>query len=74
MTLHGTRQKTVMSLNLSSNKDNPESGLDGIMQSIVCQKKIGWRPKARRLLVYSSDAPFHIAGDGKVTGWRKKYT
>lgn len=56
---------------MSTNVDPPESGLDGIMQSVVCAKEIGWREKARRLLVYSTDAPFHIAGDGKVLCSRK---
>ena len=36
------------------------------MQAIVCRSKIGWREKARRLLVFSTDAGFHYAGDGKV--------
>lgn len=71
MTLHGSWQKTVKSLKLSSNLDHPESGFDGIMQSVVCHEKIGWRNKARKLLVYSTDGPFHIAGDGKVPGCRK---
>lgn len=51
---------------MSSNLDTPEGGFDGIMQAIVCRKEIGWRNKSRKLLVYSTDAPFHIAGDGKV--------
>ena len=37
------------------------------MQAIVCQDKIGWRERARKLLVFSTDASFHYAGDGKVT-------
>lgn len=36
------------------------------MQAIVCKKEIGWREKARKLLVFSTDAGFHYAGDGKV--------
>jgi protocadherin alpha len=36
------------------------------MQAVVCRDKIGWREKARRLLVFSTDAGFHYAGDGKV--------
>jgi hypothetical protein len=26
----------------------------------------GWQEQSRRLVIYASDAPFHIAGDGKV--------
>ncbi|XP_049821956.1 integrin beta-PS isoform X2 [Aethina tumida] len=38
------------------------------MQAIVCKKEIGWRPQARHLLVFSTDASFHIAGDGRLGG------
>lgn len=41
-------------------------GFDAIMQAVVCRNKIGWREQARRLLVFSTDAGFHYAGDGKV--------
>lgn len=41
-------------------------GFDAIMQAIVCRNHIGWREQARRLLVFSTDAGFHYAGDGKV--------
>ncbi|XP_036320203.1 integrin beta-PS-like [Rhagoletis pomonella] len=50
------------------NNDDPEGGLDAIMQAVVCRKEIGWREKARRLLVFSTDASFHSAGDGKLAG------
>lgn len=36
------------------------------MQAIVCRDQIGWRERARRLLLFSTDAGFHYAGDGKV--------
>lgn len=36
------------------------------MQAIACRNQIGWRDQARRLLVFSTDAGFHYAGDGKV--------
>lgn len=36
------------------------------MQAVVCKDRIGWRDQARRLLVFSTDAGFHYAGDGKV--------
>jgi len=51
---------------MSGNLDGPEGGLDAMMQVIVCTKEIGWRQKARHLIVFSTDANFHIAGDGKV--------
>lgn len=48
--------------------DIPEGGFDGILQSIVCTSQIGWRENATRLLVFSTDAESHIAGDGKLAG------
>ncbi|XP_037919074.1 integrin beta-PS isoform X1 [Hermetia illucens] len=53
---------------VSGNLDAPEGGFDAIMQSIVCRNQIGWREQARRLLVFSTDAGFHYAGDGKLGG------
>lgn len=52
----------------STNMDTPEGGFDAIMQAIVCKEVIGWRKNARHLLVLSSDAIFHVAGDGKLAG------
>ncbi|XP_046391367.1 integrin beta-PS isoform X2 [Ischnura elegans] len=53
---------------VSGNLDAPEGGFDAIMQAVVCKEQIGWRDKARRLLVFSTDAGFHYAGDGKLGG------
>ncbi|GLV41732.1 myospheroid [Carabus blaptoides fortunei] len=58
----------VKNASVSGNLDAPEGGFDAIMQAIVCRKDIGWREKARRLLVFSTDAGFHYAGDGKLGG------
>ena len=35
---------------------------------IACDKEIGWRESSRKLIVYSSDAAFHTAGDGLLGG------
>ncbi|XP_023340039.1 integrin beta-PS [Eurytemora carolleeae] len=58
----------VKSAQVSGNLDAPEGGFDAIMQAIACKDIIGWRDKARRLLVFSTDAGFHYAGDGKLGG------
>lgn len=58
----------VKNANVSGNLDAPEGGFDAIMQAVVCQKEIGWRNKTRHLLVFSTDAGFHYAGDGKLGG------
>ena len=31
------------------------------------QEKIGWRNKARRMVIYATDINFHYAGDGRVS-------
>lgn len=56
----------VKAASVSGNLDAPEGGFDAIMQAVVCNREIGWRTQARRLLVFSTDALFHYAGDGKV--------
>ncbi|XP_069562891.1 integrin beta-1-like isoform X1 [Brachyistius frenatus] len=52
---------------ISGNLDSPEGGLDALMQAAVCEEQIGWR-NVTRLLVFSTDAGFHFAGDGKLGG------
>ncbi|XP_030624832.1 integrin beta-1 isoform X2 [Chanos chanos] len=52
---------------ISGNLDPPEGGFDAIMQVAVCGEHIGWR-NVTRLLVFSTDAGFHFAGDGKLDG------
>ncbi|XP_066138889.1 integrin beta-PS-like [Euwallacea fornicatus] len=58
----------VKNTQVSGNLDSPEGGLDAVMQAIVCKEEIGWRPNARHLLVMSTDAESHVAGDGKLGG------
>ncbi|XP_019714363.1 integrin beta-3-like, partial [Hippocampus comes] len=38
------------------------------MQAVVCKDKIGWRPDASHLLVFTTDAKTHIALDGRFAG------
>ncbi|GJQ85657.1 hypothetical protein Trydic_g20205 [Trypoxylus dichotomus] len=60
--------KQVSAANVSGNLDAPEGGFDALMQAIVCKQQIGWRENARHIIVFSTDAEFHIAGDGKLAG------
>ncbi|CAG9783687.1 unnamed protein product [Diatraea saccharalis] len=60
--------QAVAKADVSGNLDAPEGGFDAIMQAVVCKGQIGWRDQARRLLVFSTDAGFHYAGDGKLGG------
>ncbi|XP_064392568.1 integrin beta-1-like isoform X1 [Halichondria panicea] len=54
--------------NISGNQDSTEGGFDGMLQSVVCTDLIGWRDVSRKLLIFITDAGFHIAGDGKLGG------
>lgn len=58
--------RKVNSSNISGNLDAPEGGFDAIIQALMCEDAIGWRDRARKMIVFSSDAGFHYAGDGKV--------
>ena len=58
--------KEVKNSQISGNLDGPEGGMEAIVQVISCQQ-IGWRSKSRKLLIYTSDATFHLAGDGRVS-------
>lgn len=58
----------VKTAKVSGNLDFPEGGFDAVMQAMVCKKEIGWRDQARHLIVFSTDADFHIAGDAKLAG------
>uniref|UniRef100_A0A8C5I6Q7 Integrin beta n=1 Tax=Gouania willdenowi TaxID=441366 RepID=A0A8C5I6Q7_GOUWI len=53
---------------ISGNLDPPEGSLDAMMQAAVCRNEIGWRNSSTRLLVLTTDAGFHTAGDGKLAG------
>uniref|UniRef100_A0A3Q3IYQ9 Integrin beta n=1 Tax=Monopterus albus TaxID=43700 RepID=A0A3Q3IYQ9_MONAL len=53
---------------VSRNRDAPEGGLDAVIQAVVCKEKIGWRPDASHLLVFTTDAITHIALDGRIAG------
>ncbi|XP_042360065.1 integrin beta-3-like [Plectropomus leopardus] len=53
---------------VSRNRDAPEGGFDAVMQAVVCKDKIGWRPGASHLLVFTTDAKTHIALDGRIAG------
>ena len=47
---------------ISGNIDNPEGGLDALMQVMVCGEKFACREGARRVIIYTSDQVSHIQG------------
>ncbi|KAM7406806.1 hypothetical protein PAMA_002837 [Pampus argenteus] len=61
-------KKEVTNTSISGNLDPPEGSLDALMQAAVCGEKIGWRNSSTRLIVLTTDAGFHMAGDGKLAG------
>lgn len=61
-------QREVQDSAISGNVDSPEGSFDAVMQAIVCKTEIGWRDKARKILLVATDAEFHQAGDGKLGG------
>ncbi|XP_062853098.1 integrin beta-7 [Trichomycterus rosablanca] len=60
-------KRKVSTQKISGNLDSPEAGLDAIMQAAVCQEEIKWQ-NVTRILVYTSDDTFHMAGDGRLAG------
>ena len=61
-------ESVVRDTRVTGNTDKPESGLEAVLQAIKCKNQIGWRSVSRKLIVYSSDANFHFAGDGRLGG------
>uniref|UniRef100_A0A8C1V8M6 Integrin beta n=1 Tax=Cyprinus carpio TaxID=7962 RepID=A0A8C1V8M6_CYPCA len=57
-------EREVSKQKISGNLDAPEAGLDAIMQAV---DKIRWGD-VTRILVYTSDDTFHMAGDGRLGG------
>ncbi|TNN62341.1 Integrin beta-8 [Liparis tanakae] len=53
---------------ISGNMDTPEGGLDAMLQAAVCQRSVGWRPEAKRLLLLMTDQPSHLALDSRLAG------
>nr|XP_022912193.1 integrin beta-1-like [Onthophagus taurus] len=61
-------QTKVNETEISSNLDHPEGGLEALIQVLVCTNEIGWRKEATRLVVFTTDDYFHVAGDGRLVG------
>nr|XP_003216768.2 PREDICTED: integrin beta-7 [Anolis carolinensis] len=60
-------ESRVSQQRISGNLDDAEGGFDAIMQAAICKEQIGWRD-VTKLLVFTSDGAFHMAGDGKLGG------
>ena len=55
---------------VSSNLDRPEDGLTAMVQAIQCGET-GWRDSSFKILIFATDAPFKMAGDGLLSGLTK---
>ena len=60
-------QNDLTSAKESSNLDKPEDGLTAMVQAIKCGQT-GWRDSSFKILIFATDAPFKIAGDGILAG------
>ncbi len=61
-------QKAMDDLKIGYGNDVPEAQLEALMQLALREKEIGFRKKSRRVVVLSTDANYHKAGDGKKAG------
>lgn len=51
---------------LSTAFSKSRKSLKNIDIYVILQDRIGWRKKARRMIIYATDINFHKAGDGRV--------
>jgi len=61
-------QKAMDGLKIGGGSDGPEAQLEGLMQVALREKEVGYRKNSRRVVVLSTDAEYHQAGDGKEAG------
>jgi hypothetical protein len=65
--LEGDQLTEVLeNISIHLNVDGLEGGMDGLVQVLTCSEQVGWREESLRMLLYMSNAAFHLAGDGKV--------
>ncbi|XP_046847173.1 integrin beta-2-like isoform X2 [Xenia sp. Carnegie-2017] len=63
-------QETINNQTNSRSQDLPEASLDALMQVAACESELGWNPvnTTRRIVLLATDAPFHLAGEGRFGG------
>lgn len=54
-----------------ANNDAEEAGLEAMVQVATCKQEIGWNDISKHIVVYSSDATMHLAGDARLAGINK---
>ncbi|XP_063702921.1 integrin beta-nu-like [Culicoides brevitarsis] len=53
---------------VTGNADNLEGGLEALMQVLVCDARVGWKARSRKIVVFASDGWMHVAGFGLLGG------
>lgn len=61
-------QEALANLVLGSGGDLPESQIEALLQVAVRETEVGFRPDSQRVVLLTTDAPFHVAGDGAAAG------
>lgn len=69
-----TEQVKLLKNQTTINIDEPEGGLDALMQTILCQEEMGWNQDSRKVVLIATDAVLHMAGEGKLIGAVKRNT
>ena len=55
---------TIQEFDTHSGSDGNESQLSGLLQLAERSEELGWRPEAKHVVILSTDAGYHKAGDG----------
>jgi len=54
----------INGLTIAIGDDEPEAQLEGLLQVALRAGELGYRDGSQRFVILSTDAPFHVAGDG----------
>uniref|UniRef100_A0A336LEA7 Integrin beta n=1 Tax=Culicoides sonorensis TaxID=179676 RepID=A0A336LEA7_CULSO len=53
---------------VTGNMDNIEGGLEALMQVLVCDDRVGWSERSRKIVIFATDGWMHVAGFGLLGG------
>ncbi len=63
-------QNAIDGLDVLGGGDLPESQIEALMQLALRSEEVGYRADAFKVVVLTTDAEFHVAGDGAAVGLR----
>ena len=58
---------------MPSNLDSPESGLDALVQAILCPEIVEWKENTSKIIIFVTDAEQHYALDGVLLGLMENF-